>query len=106
MTTGGNGAVPVGPAPPGRRRWIPFWALQATEIGVAVVYVDVSVHVSGGGLLLAAALAFAALAVTARGALGIVALCSQRLHLVMTSTVAALVALAPIVPALRPDRCV
>ena len=36
-------------SPTGRtRRWIPFWVVQAIEIAIAVVFVDVSIHVSTG----------------------------------------------------------
>ena len=86
-----------------RNRWLPFWVLQVTELVVALVFVDVSVHVSGGGLLVAAAAAFAALAVTARGPLGIVRICGERLHLVLVMAAAGTAAVAPVVPALRPD---
>jgi len=86
-----------------RNRWLPFWVLQVTELVVALVFVDVSVHVSNGGLLVAAAVAFAALAVTARGPLGIVRICGERLHLVLVMATAGTVAVAPVIPALRPD---
>lgn len=97
---------PVPQAPPRatvRNRWLPFWVLQVTELVVAFVFVDVSVHVSTGGLLVAAAAAFAALAVTARGPLGIVRICGERLHLVLVMAAAATAAVAPVIPALRPD---
>jgi hypothetical protein len=77
--------------------------LQTTELVVAVIFVDISVHVSNGRLLVAAAIAFAAMAVTAKGPLGIIRVCGQRLHLVLVMATAAVVAIAPIVPALRPD---
>jgi hypothetical protein len=77
--------------------------LQATEIGVALVFVDLSVHVQDGGILVAAAIAFFVLAITAHGPLGIVRLCGQRLHLALAVAVAVVVALAPIIPAFRPD---
>ena len=44
-----------------RRRW-PFWVLQATEIAVALVFVDISTHVHSGGLLVGAAVLFMILA--------------------------------------------
>ncbi len=77
--------------------------VQATELIVAVIFVDISVHVRGGGLLVGAAAAFAALAVTAQGPLGLLRLCPQRLHLALVVTAAVLVAAAPLLPALRPD---
>jgi hypothetical protein len=86
-----------------RRRWIPFWVLQLLELAVAFVFVDVSIHVSNSGLLLGAAVAFAALAITAQGPLGIFRVCRPWLHLTLVITAAAVVAVAPVIPALRPD---
>jgi hypothetical protein len=86
-----------------RRRWLPFWALQVAELVVALVFVDVSVHVTNGGLLVAAALVLAGLAVTAQGPLGLLRLCSRPLHLVLVMTAAGVAAVAPILPAVRPD---
>ncbi len=86
-----------------RRRWLPFWVLQAIEVMVALIFVDISVHVSRGGLLVAAAIALAGLAVTARGPLGILRICGQRLHLILVVAAAAVVAIAPVIPAVRPD---
>jgi hypothetical protein len=92
------------PSPERRgRRWLPFWVMQATEIAVAVVFADASIHVSNGDLLVVGAIAFFALAVTAHGPLGIVRICSQSLHLILAVVVAVLFALAPVIPALRPD---
>jgi hypothetical protein len=73
------------------------------ELVVAFIFVDISVHVADSGLLVAAALAFALLAVTARGPLGIVRICRPWLHLTLVVSVAVVVALAPIVPVVRPD---
>ena len=81
----------------------PFWVLQLAEMIAAVVLVDVSVHVGGGGTLIAAALAFALLAAVAQGPLGLVRICPQRVHVALVVTAAALAAVAPAVPALRPD---
>jgi len=69
---------------------------------VAGALAGLSVHISRSGLLLAAAGAFALLAVTARGPLGLVRLCGPRLHATLDIVVALAVAAAPIVPALRP----
>jgi hypothetical protein len=80
-----------------------MWVLQVTELIIAFVFVDISVHVSGGGLLVAAAVPFAALAVTAEGPLGLVRVCPPRLHIALVVGVAALVAAAPLFPVLRPD---
>ncbi len=82
---------------------MPFWLMQVMELVVAFVFVDVSVHVANSGLLVAAALAFAVLAVTAHGPLGIVRLCRPALHLTLVVSVGVVVALAPLLPAARPD---
>ena len=100
---GGPAVVPPTDRPSGRRRWLPFWLLQAMELVVAFVFVDISVHVANSGLMVAAALALAVLAVTAQGALGIVRLCPPRLHVTLLVSVAVVVALAPLLPAARPD---
>ena len=97
------GAIPPTPAAAVRRRWIPFWVLQLVELGVAFIFVDVSVHVPNSGLMVAAAGVIAALAVTANGPLGIFRICRPWLHLTMVISVAAVVAVAPIIPTLRPD---
>jgi hypothetical protein len=88
---------------PVERRPFPFWVLQVTELIVAMVFVDVSVHVRGGGLLLVGAVVLAALAVTAQGPLGVLRLCPQRLHLTLIVTASLLIAAAPLLPGLRPD---
>jgi hypothetical protein len=64
---------------------------------------ELSVHIARSGLLLAAAGAFALLAVTARGPLGIARLCGPRLHGALDIAVAVAMAAAPILPAFRPD---
>ncbi len=62
-----------------------------------------SIHIRHSALLLVAGGAFALLAVTAHGPLGLARLCGPRLHAVLDIVVALAVAAAPIVPALRPD---
>jgi len=61
------------------------------------------VHVARSGLLVAAAVAFAVLAVTARGPLGLIRVCGPRLHATLDVAVALVLAAAPAIPALRPD---
>jgi hypothetical protein len=85
------------------RRWVPFWVLQVAELAVAFVFVDVAVHLTSQGSLLAAAALFALLAVTARGPLGIVRLCPRGLHAVLVVVASVAIALSPILPVLRPD---
>jgi hypothetical protein len=86
-----------------RSRWIPFWALQVLEVVVALILVDVSIHVHDPGLLLGAAIILVVLALTADGPLGIFRILNKHLHLLVTIVAAALLALAPIVPGFRPD---
>ena len=97
------GRVDSGAEPAPSRRWIPFWVLQVAELAVAFVFVDVAVHLTSQGSLLAAAALFALLAVTARGPLGIVRLCPKGLHVVLVVVASVAIALSPILPVLRPD---
>jgi hypothetical protein len=92
----------LAPARSGRRRW-PFWALQVTEIAIALVFVDISIHVDSGGLLIGAAVLFMILAATADGPLGIARVCSPRLHVILVVVAAVVIGLAPLIPAVRPD---
>jgi hypothetical protein len=69
---------------------------------VAGALAESSVHISRSGLLLVAAGAFALLALTARGPLGVARWCGPRLHAALDIAVALVVAAAPLVPALRP----
>lgn len=98
---GRNAAVRPTPSPAGRP--FPFWVLQLAELIAAVVLVEVSVHVRGGGTLIATSVALALLAALAQGPLGLLRICPQRLHVALVVVVAALAAGAPAVPALRPD---
>jgi hypothetical protein len=61
------------------------------------------VHIGHSVLLVAGAAAFAALAITAKGPLGVARLCGPRLHALLDVVVALALALAPLVSALRPD---
>lgn len=73
------------------------------EYAIAVALVVSSVHVGGGGLLVAGGIAFGLLAATGRGPTGVVPVCGPRLHATLDVAVALCLALAPILPALRPD---
>jgi len=61
------------------------------------------VHVARGGLLVAGAGAFAALALTAPGRLGALRVCGVRLHAVLDVVVALALAAAPALRSVRPD---
>ncbi|HYA67934.1 MAG TPA: hypothetical protein VED63_04285 [Acidimicrobiales bacterium] len=73
------------------------------EYAIAVALVVTSVHVAGGGLLVAGGIAFGLLAATGRGPTGVAPVCPPRLHAALDVVVALCLALAPILPALRPD---
>lgn len=88
---------------PAAERPLPFWLLQLAEVLGAIVLVEVSIHVRGGGTLVAAAIGYALLAALSRGPLGLVRLCPQPLHVVLVVAVAALAGAAPLVPRFRPD---
>jgi hypothetical protein len=64
---------------------------------------ELSVHIGHSGLLLVAAGAFALLALTARGPLGVARLIGPRLHATLDVAVAVAMAAAPVLPAFRPD---
>jgi hypothetical protein len=85
------------------RRWIPFPFLQAGELGLAVSFAVLSVHVHNPVLLLAAAGLVTLLALTADGPFGVLRICGQRLHVHLVAVTAVLIAFAPVLPALRPD---
>jgi len=78
-------------------------AHELLEYLVAGALAGLSVHIHRSGLLLVAAGAFALLAVTARGPLGLARVCGPRLHATLDIVVAVAVAAAPVIPALRPD---
>ncbi len=99
----GSGSRSLAPAGRFRRRWLPFWLLQIAELTVALAFVDSSVRVDRGGLLVGTAICLFALALTARGPLGLFRICDQPLHLVTVMVAGVLVAGAPVIPALRPD---
>jgi hypothetical protein len=98
-----GGPIQSSDRPEGRGRWLPFWSLQVVELIVAFAFVDISIHVGNSGLLVAVAIALVALAATAQGPLGIFRICPPRLHLVLVVVTASVAAIAPVIPALRPD---
>jgi len=85
------------------RRFIPFWVLQVSELAVAVALVDLSLHVANSGLLNVAAGALALVCVVSKGPVGIVHLLPRRVHVVVVPVLCGSMALAPLVPAWRPD---
>ncbi|MGA8368851.1 MAG: hypothetical protein WB765_01875, partial [Acidimicrobiales bacterium] len=77
---------------------MPFWVLQLAELLAAVAFADLSLHVDHGQLLVGGTVAFALLAVTAQGPLGLVRVVPRRLHVHIACVVSVLFALAPILP--------
>ncbi len=85
-------------------RWhIQFWAFQVLELGVAFLLITQSVHVTNAVVLVVTGVLVALLAVTAEAPLGVVRICSQRLHIVLVVSVAIAAGAAMLLPALRPD---
>jgi hypothetical protein len=80
-----------------------FWILQAAEILSLVALDDLSLHVNRGGVLAVGGAIFAALALTADGPLGIIRIFSRKLHVILVVVTAALIAVSPVVSAVRPD---
>jgi hypothetical protein len=103
MSAGPSEPGAAGAKPTASKRWIPFWVLQVAELAVAFVFVDVAVHLTSQGSLLAAAGVLALLAVTARGPLGIVRLCPRPLHALLVVVASGAIALSPLLSVLRPD---
>lgn len=94
----------VGPAdvPLRRRRPIAFGIHQLLEYLLAAGLVVLSVHVGRSRLFLVSGVMFGVLALSARGPLGILRLCGRRLHATLDVGAAVLLAVAPLVPPLRP----
>ncbi len=77
--------------------------LQLAELGIAAVFVDVSVHLTTSGVLLPAAGVLVALSFTAQGPVGVLRLCPRPLHVLLAVGASVVVGFAPILPPLRPD---
>jgi len=105
MTTeAGHPPAPSDSAPRWRSgRWIPFWILQASELALAVVLSDLSIHVPHGQALIAAAAILFVLALTADGPLGILRVVGQRAHVQLAVVVAIVFGVAVWLPALHAD---
>ncbi len=85
------------------RRVIPFWILQAAGLLAFVALADLSLHVGHGGTLVGVGTVYAGLALTADGPLGLVRLFSRPVHAHLVVAASVVAAVAPLVPALRPD---
>lgn len=100
---GAGSSVSGGRGRPSPRGRLHFWVIQVTELAVAVALVDLSLHVTRAAVLLGAAAILAAISLTAKGPLGIVRLVGRPAHRALAVVVAAGMALAPLVPVLRPS---
>jgi hypothetical protein len=85
------------------RRWMPFWVLQASELALAVVFADLSIHVAHGGILIGAAVALFLLAITADGPLGIFRIVRRTQHAHLAVVVAVVFAVAVWLPSVHAD---
>jgi len=104
MTAAGDPPAPSDSAPRWRSgRWIPFWVLQASELALAVVLADLSIHVPHGQALIAAAAILFVLALTADGPIGILRVVGKRTHVQLAVVVAVVFGVAVWVPALHAD---
>jgi len=77
--------------------------LQVSEIALAVVLADLSIHVAHGGPLVAGALLLFVLAGTADGPLGVVRIVGRDLHVQLAVVVAVVFAVLVWLPALHAD---
>lgn len=103
-TAAGDAPAPSGSAPRWRSgRWIPFWVLQASELALAVVLADLSIHVPHGQALIAAAAILFVLALTADGPLGILRVVGKRTHVQLAVVVAVVFGVAVWLPTLHAD---
>ncbi len=79
-----------------------FWVVQVTELAIAIGFVDLSLHVTRAVVLLGGAGVLAAISLTAKGPLGVIKLVGRPAHRVLALVVAVGMALAPLIPILRP----
>jgi hypothetical protein len=104
MTAAGDPPAPSDSAPRWRSgRWIPFWVLQTSELALAVVLADLSIHVPHGQALIAAAAILFVLALTADGPLGILRVVGKRTHVQLAVVVAIVFGVAVWLPVLHAD---
>jgi len=102
-TGGPGGASPTGQTVRRSQRITPFWILQTAEILSVLGLADLSLHVDRGGVLAVSGGVFAALALTADGPLGLIRIFGRKIHVLLVVVAGVVVALSPIVSAIRPD---
>lgn len=103
MTRAPSGATAAGGEKLARTRFVPFWVLQAAALLALAALADLSLHVAHGTTLVGAGVLYASLALLANGPLGVLRLCSRKVHLWLVMAASALVAVSPVFPLLRPD---
>jgi len=104
--------VPVDAAPGSQARtsdgepdaWrIPLWVLQVLEFALAYLLVSQSVHVAGGALLATSGVLLGLFTLSLDAPLGVVRVCSPRVHRFLIRLLAAAMSVAVAIPGTRPD---
>ena len=82
---------------------LPLWLLQVLELAVAYLLISQSVHVARGGVLAACGILLGLLTLSLKAPLGVLRICSPRLHLVLIRVLALSMAATVAVPTSRSD---
>jgi hypothetical protein len=82
---------------------LPLWLLQVLEFAVGYLLISQSVHVAKGGVLAASGILLGLFALSLQAPLGVVRICSPRLHLVLIRVLTVAMAASVVVPATRSD---
>jgi len=82
---------------------LPLWLLQVLELAVAYLLISQSVHVAKGGVLAASGILLGLLTLSVKAPLGVLRICSPRLHIVLIRVLALSMATAIAVPSSRSD---
>jgi hypothetical protein len=77
--------------------------LQASELALAVVFADLSIHVAHGGILIGAAVVLFLVSITADGPLGIFRIVSRKRHVQVAVFMAVVFAVVVWLPGVRAD---
>lgn len=86
------------------RTWrLPLWLLQVLELAVAYLLISQSVHVAKGGVLAASGILLGLLTLSVKAPLGVLRICSPRVHIVLIRLLALSMATAVAVPSSRSD---
>jgi hypothetical protein len=85
------------------RRTLPFGLHQLLELILGLALIGLSIHVDDPFLLVVTGAVFAVMALCSEGRMGILKLIPRRVHAALDIAVPVAVAIAPVVPALRPD---